>query len=113
MNYDKAHELARAIRESEEYRNYFATHQNVNQDAEAKRMFDDFRKRQFELQMKQMSGQAPTQDEMEQFQRLFETISLNPEIRKLLEAERILSQVMEDINRIIAEPLEVLFTDQI
>ncbi len=109
MNYDKAYELARAIRESDEYRSLKSTQDLINKDPDAKRMLDDFRKRQFELQMKQMQGETISPDEMEKMQRLYETIQLHAQIRILLEKERIMMQVMEDINRIIAEPLQELF----
>ncbi|QDX92757.1 YlbF family regulator [Brevibacillus laterosporus] len=109
MNYDKAHELARAIKESDEYKTFLTAQQNVSADPEASRMLADFRQKQFEFQMKQMSGQELGQEEIEQIQKLYETIQLHPEIRKVLEAERMLGQIMEDVNRIIAEPLQILY----
>jgi len=109
VNYDKAHELARAIKDSDEYKAFLAAQQNVSADPEASRMLADFRQKQFELQMKQMSGQEVGQADMEQIQKLYETVQLHQEIRKVLEAERVLGQIMEDVNRIIAEPLQVLY----
>lgn len=109
MNYDKAHDLARAIKESEEYRAVTDLQAKVDRDKQASRMLDDFRKRQLELQMRQMSGEEISQEEAEQMQRLYETLNLHADIRLLLETERRLFLAMEDIQRIIAEPFEAIY----
>nr|WP_205828599.1 YlbF family regulator [Brevibacillus laterosporus] len=109
VNYDKAHELARAIKDSDEYKTFLTAQQNVSADPDASRMLADFRQKQFELQMKQMSGQEVGQEDIEQIQKLYETVQIHQDIRKVLEAERVLGQIMEDVNRIIAEPLQVLY----
>lgn len=107
--YDKAHELARALRESTEYQDMKAAQGQVNADPDAKRMLEDFRGRQMEFQSKMMSGEMPPQDEMEKMQKLYEVLGLNASIRKLFEAERRLTVIMEDVQRIIAEPLQDVF----
>ena len=109
MNYDKAHELARSIKESAEYKMFLVAQKKVSETPDSNRMLEDFRQKQFEFQMKQMSGQELSQEEIEQIQKLYEIIQLNDDIRKVLEAERMLGQIMEDINRIIAEPLQALY----
>ncbi len=109
MNYDKAYELARAIRESEEYRDVAACKAQVDAQPEAQRMLDDFRKRQMDAQMRQLRGETVAEEELQQLQRLYETIQLHTDIRRLLEAERRLMLMMDDIQRILAEPLEELF----
>jgi cell fate (sporulation/competence/biofilm development) regulator YlbF (YheA/YmcA/DUF963 family) len=103
--YDKAYELARALKESVELKELKQAKAQIDADPDTKRMFDDFRERQMELQKKMMSGEMPPKEDMEKMEKLYEVVGLNPAIRKLFEAERRLSVIMEDVQRIIAEPL--------
>ena len=45
---------------------------------------------------------------MEQLQKQYEELALNPRISQLFDAERRLSIVLEDVQRIIAEPLKAM-----
>jgi cell fate (sporulation/competence/biofilm development) regulator YlbF (YheA/YmcA/DUF963 family) len=104
--YDKAYELARAIRESDELKELKSLNERIAADADSKRMLDDFRKRQQELQERMMKGEMPSQDEMQKMEKLFDVINLNPSLKKLFESERRLGVMMNDIQRIIMAPLE-------
>jgi cell fate (sporulation/competence/biofilm development) regulator YlbF (YheA/YmcA/DUF963 family) len=106
--HDKAYELARAIKESPEYKEMKEVRVQIDADAESKKMLDDFRQRQNELQQKMMAGEMPPQEEMQKMEKLYEVISLNPNVRRLFDIERRFSVVMEDVQRIIAAPLEEL-----
>jgi cell fate (sporulation/competence/biofilm development) regulator YlbF (YheA/YmcA/DUF963 family) len=106
--HDKAYELTRAIKESAEYKEMKEVKALIDADSDSKRMLDDFRKRQSELQQKIMAGEMPPQEEMQKMEKLYEVISLNPAARRLFDTERRLSVVMEDVQRIIAAPLEEL-----
>ena len=103
--YDKAYELARAIKESGEYKNFQEAKLAVEADADAKRMLGDFRERQAELQKKILAGEKPPEEEMKKMEKLSEVLMLNPLIRRYFEAERRLAVLTEDINRIVFEPL--------
>lgn len=104
--HDKAYELARAVKESAEYKEMREARGQIDADPDTKRMLDDFRKKQRELQEKMMAGEMPPQDEMEKMEKLFEVINLNPAIRKLFEAERRFAVIMDDVQKIISEPLK-------
>ncbi|MBO8163685.1 MAG: YlbF family regulator [Brevibacillus sp.] len=112
MNYDKAYELARAIRESDEFRAYTSQKAKVENNPDARRMLEDFRKRQVDLEMRRLKGETISQEEMGQLQRLYETISLHDDIRQLFACEQRLILMMQDVQRIIAEPFEGLFGSQ-
>jgi cell fate (sporulation/competence/biofilm development) regulator YlbF (YheA/YmcA/DUF963 family) len=104
--YDKAYELAKAIKDSSEYAACRQAAQEINADIESKRMMDDFRNRQVEMQQKMMNGETPSPEEMDKMQKLFEVLNLNTKISRMFEAERRLGVIVEDINRIIMEPLK-------
>ncbi|TDG00668.1 YlbF family regulator [Paenibacillus piri] len=104
--YDKAYDLARALRESSELKEVKAINDQIKAEPQSKRMLDDFRQRQMELQQKMMSGDMPSKDDMDKMEKLYEVINLNPALHRLFEAERRLGVVMEDVQRIISEPLQ-------
>jgi cell fate (sporulation/competence/biofilm development) regulator YlbF (YheA/YmcA/DUF963 family) len=106
--HDKAYELAKAIKESEEYKAMAAARAQVNQDANTRRILEDLRSRQSELQSRMAAGDMPPQEEMERLQKLYETAGLNPAIARLFDAERRFSVILEDVQRIIAAPLEIM-----
>jgi cell fate (sporulation/competence/biofilm development) regulator YlbF (YheA/YmcA/DUF963 family) len=107
--YDKAYELARGIKESTEYIDMKQLNDKIAADTEAKRVLDDFRARQVELQQRMMSGDMPPKEDMEKMEKMYEVIILNPEIRKLFEVERRLSVIMDDLQRIITEPIQDMY----
>ncbi|MBT2292187.1 YlbF family regulator [Paenibacillus albidus] len=109
--YDKAHELAKAIKESSEVTDIRSAMKLVEADAESKQMLDNFRRSQMELQQRMMSGDMPPQEEIEKMEKLFEVLNLNLGIRRLFDAERRLSVVIEDVNKIITGSLSELYGD--
>ncbi|MNJ47573.1 hypothetical protein D3C77_427320 [compost metagenome] len=72
-------------------------------------MLDDFRVKQNEVQQRMMSGDMPSPEEMEQMEKLFEVLSLNLNIRRLFDAERRLSVIIQDVNKIITDSLQHLY----
>ncbi|MGP0578746.1 YlbF family regulator [Paenibacillus peoriae] len=107
--YDKAHDLAKALKESKEVEEITSAMKLIETDPEAKKMLDDFRERQMEVQQRMMSGDMPAQEEMEKMEKLFEVLSLNLNIHRLFDAERRLSVIIEDVNKIIADSLQHLY----
>ncbi|AHM65306.1 YlbF family regulator [Paenibacillus polymyxa] len=107
--YDKAHDLAKALKESKEVEEITSAMKLIETDPEAKKMLDDFRERQMEVQQRMMSGDMPAQEEMEKMEKMFEVLSLNLNIRRLFDAERRLSVIIEDVNKIIADSLQHLY----
>lgn len=108
--HDLAYDLARAIKDSNEYRSMLHLQKELNGDGQARGMLDDFRAKQMALQMKQMQGEQIKESEMEQVTKLHEAMSLHPKLRMLLEAEQRFSLLLGDINRIMMEPLESLYS---
>jgi len=108
--HDQAHELARAIKDYEAYQEMKAIRKQIEADGVSKAMLNDFRRRQSELQQQAAAGVQPQQAEVERLEKLYGTIAQNPAIRKLFEAERRLSEALEEVQRIIAEPLREMMS---
>ncbi|WP_138496267.1 YlbF family regulator [Paenibacillus pinistramenti] len=107
--YDQAHGLAKALKESQEVQEINAAMKLVEADPDSKQMLENFRTRQMEVQQRMMSGDMPSQEEMEQMEKLFDTLSLNLNIRRLFDAERRLSVIIQDVNQIISDSLQHLY----
>lgn len=101
--YDKAHELARALKDSPEVVEYRRLTDKINANANNKKIVDDFRVKQIELYNLQVQGQEPSKEQMEAINSLYGVMSMNPEIREFLEAEIKFSRLWEDVTKIIGE----------
>lgn len=110
--YDQAHALATALKESNEFSAMKQAQAKVNEEDTSKRMLDDFRQKQMELQMKQMQGQQITEEDQQQFQNLIDTIKLNPTISTMLEAEQRLNVLLEDVMKIVMEPAKEIYEQE-
>lgn len=109
--YDHATALSKAIKESDQFTKVKTLQEQVQSEDTSKKMFDDFRQMQMQLQMKQMQGEELAQEEVEEANKLFETVKLNPTISQLLDAEQHLSVMIEDINKSIFAPLQEIYND--
>ena len=107
--YDKAHDLARALQSCEEAQSVEEAMKAIEGDTDSKRMLDDFRARQMDMQQKMMTGEMPAQEEMEKMEKMFEVISMNPDIARLFDAERRLAVIIQDVNKIVSESLGHLY----
>jgi cell fate (sporulation/competence/biofilm development) regulator YlbF (YheA/YmcA/DUF963 family) len=107
--YDKAQELKQALAESEEFKALKSLHTQIDQDDIAKRLLENFRQLQLDLQQKQMQGVQITEEEAQKAHQQFELVQQHELISKLMEEEQRLSVVIGDLNRIITEPLEEIY----
>lgn len=108
---DSAKVLEQTIRESAEFIHLKQQYDNVYADEVTKKIFDDFRNMQLNLQTKQMQGEQITQEEVMQAQQQVMAVQQNEKIAALLEAEQQMSNVIQQINKIVMKPLEELYND--
>ena len=101
--YDQAHGLAKAIRESEEFKQYDYLKKVIDQNEELSKMVKDFQSRQFELQTKQMMGEQMPADVMQQVQDMYQIIMKDPTAAQYMQAEMRFSLMMNDVYKILGE----------
>lgn len=104
-----AYDLEKALRNSEDFQYLKRLYDEVEADESARRMFENFRNIQLQLQQKQMNGEEITQEEVEQAQKSVQLVQQHEKIAKLMEAEQRMSMVIADLNKIIMKPLEELY----
>lgn len=107
--YDKAHELAKALNQSEVYQKYREAKEQLEQNEAAREMYRDFRRRQFALQRAQFLGQKMNEEELQRLEKLSELIMQNSTVRNMLEQEFRFGQLFADIQKIIADAVEFDF----
>ena len=105
--YDAAHILAKAIKESPEYTEFKNLKEKVQQQDTTKKMLKDFRKKQFTLQAKQMSGQQVSEEDTKKVQDLQNVLLQNPLVGPYLHAEYRLSTILNDVYKILGEAVDM------
>ena len=87
MNYDKAHDLAHAMRESEEYKELMQAQEAVKVDAEATALVRTFMAQQMQWEYAKLSG-APEADDLQKKQEeLMPQIQANAAAANYLQAQ--------------------------
>lgn len=104
--YDKAHELKRAIMDSDEAKVYKEALERIKSNPSSMKMLDDFRNKQLEIQAVQMSGKEPDEEQIKHLEKLYSIISMNYEISRFLQCEYRLGVMMNDISKIMSEAIE-------
>ncbi|MHC1721332.1 MAG: YlbF family regulator [Clostridiaceae bacterium] len=108
--YDKAHELARALRDSSEAAELRDAGKKIKNNDKNKKMLEDFRKIQIEGYTEQMKNGKMPPELTEKLQNLASIISMNPDLSKYLQAEQRFGIMWEDIIKILNDAVGVDLT---
>lgn len=103
----KAEALAEALAQSDEYKALQAAREEIDRHEAAKIMLRDFRQKQMAIERKMLSGEAPSDQEIEALQQAYQIVALNPYVRRLIEAEVALSAMMAEVQRILAKAVGI------
>ncbi len=103
--YDLAHELAREIKNSDEYKDFKENMDRIKEDEKNKEILDDFREKALNYQIKTLENEEISQEELKAMEKLEETLMSNPTISAYIQAEYKISIILNDINKIINEDL--------
>ncbi len=101
--YDKAHELSKALKDSDEYRRLLVSKHQIDGDAQAKKMVEDFLTKRLEIETEIMMGKSEDKAKVEQLQKMYEVLALNSRARDFLDNYMRFNQLMSDIYKIIGE----------
>ena len=103
--YDEAHSLARAIRESNEFREFDRMRKEVDKDKECSDMLKELTELQMQLQTAQLSGQQPDKDVFARFQSLSTMVMTKPLAAQYLQAQMAIATMMNDVFGIVGEAI--------
>lgn len=105
MNYDKAHDLAHAMRESEEYKELMKAQEAVQADATAAALVRTFMAQQMQWEYAKISGAPEEAELLKKQEELMPQIQANTAAQAYLQAHVRWSQVSNDIYKIISAPI--------
>ncbi|MGD0154303.1 MAG: YlbF family regulator [Thermacetogeniaceae bacterium] len=108
--YDQAHELARTLKASDEYRVFLDSRKQLEADPKNKEMLDDLRRLQWEMEMAQAMGKEVDEAKQKQAGQLVQLVTLNPTLKDYLGAEYRFAQLMADVQKILADALTEWFS---
>ncbi len=107
--YDDINKLQGTFRKMDEFKALETAVEEVRSDEEAKTFFTNFRDIQLKLQQKQMAGEEISEEEMTYVQKAAQLAQSNPKILAMLEAEMALSNIIEEVNRVLFQPIQGLY----
>ncbi len=106
--YDKANELARAIKDSSEYKAMQEAKEAVAQKDEYMDMVKEFMKAQINIQTMTMMGREVDEGTKEAFNALYTTVMNVEACRKYLEAQNVFGRMIQDIYQIIGDAGDIM-----
>lgn len=101
--YDQARALMRALKESEEYREYMRLKDVAYEDATNSALLEEYKRLQFKLQAKMASGESLPDDDMQRLNQIGTLLQLNQDAGAYLLAEFRYQRLLADVFRIISE----------
>ncbi|HHX93157.1 MAG TPA: YlbF family regulator [Clostridiales bacterium] len=101
--HDVAHELARALKDSEQYRHYKEMKEKISQNEELTAMINDFQEKNMAIQTQQMLEGKLSEEMMEQVQALYQIVMADPLAAQYIQSEVAFTQIVSDIYGIIGE----------
>lgn len=105
--YEEAHSLKKAIKESEEYKQYKAAADKIKENPELDKMMKDFMDKQIEMQTKQMLGEEASAEVMESIQKLSGFVMADPAAAEYLQCQMRFSLMVQDVYKILGEAITV------
>ncbi len=105
--HDRAHELARALKNSQQYRRYRRAEAEIQDDDESLELIEKFRAKQMEYQAQQFMGEELDESAREELAGLRQVLEEKPEVREYLQAEVQLVQLLADVQEIVAEAVSL------
>ncbi|MCH7322794.1 YlbF family regulator [Solibacillus sp. MA9] len=107
--YEDINKLQATFRKTDEFENLQKAVDAVREDEEAKKLFTNFRDVQMKMQDKQNAGEEITEEEYVYLQKVAQLAQQDLKILAMLEAEMALSAVIQEVNRIITQPIQSLY----
>lgn len=108
--YDQAHELARALKTSGEYRAFLESRKQLEADPKNGEMLSEMRRLQWEMEMDKALGREADKNKEQRVQQVAQLVNLNPALRDYLGAEYRFAQLMTDVQKILADALNEWFS---
>ena len=101
--YDQAHALARALKETDEYREYQRLKDVAMENETQKALIEEYKRLQFQLQVSMAGGNSPDPAEIERLQKIAGVLQLSPDASSYILAEYRFQKLLADIYKILGD----------
>lgn len=101
--YDKANELAACLKQSDEYIEYKRLRDEAYADSTNKALLDEYKRLQFQAQVKFASGDRPAEEDMQRLQAIGNLLQFNRDASSFLLAEFRFQKMLADIYKILGD----------
>lgn len=105
--YDQAHGLTKAIKESEEYKQYQVVKEKIKGNTQLEQTLNDFKSKQLAMQAKQMMEGQMDQEALAQIQQLSMVLMQDPLAAEYLQCEMRFSLMINDVYQILSEVIDL------
>lgn len=104
--YDEVNNLAKAIKESQEYLEYKAVRDELFADPDMKSKVEEFEKIRYEEQLLAMQGEEQSAEKMEKLKELYQILVQNDKVKDFFDKEVRFNVMMADVNKAIGEAIK-------
>jgi cell fate (sporulation/competence/biofilm development) regulator YlbF (YheA/YmcA/DUF963 family) len=104
--YDLAHEMARSLKETDQYKNFKAAKAKIDANPELTKMLNDFQEKQMQAQTAMMTGEKPDEALVQQIQSLYGIVMADPLAAEYIQSEMAFSQIVSDIYGILGKAIQ-------
>lgn len=108
--FDNVNAVATDLRETPQFKNLAEALKQVRANEEANTLFTNFQKAQYALNQAIQSGQEPEEAQMKEWQTIASDMEKFDELKRLMESEQALNQLLTQINNTITQPISELYT---
>ncbi|MCH4058292.1 MULTISPECIES: YlbF family regulator [Lapidilactobacillus] len=109
--YDNANEMAAALRQTDQYNALKGAFTKMKADPIAYGLFQQMQKLQGELEQKQMAGTQIGDDDIQSMRDLSDKLMKIDVMTELMNSERAMNQLMDEMNQIVSKPITDLYHD--
>ncbi|GAF35953.1 YlbF family regulator [Lentilactobacillus farraginis] len=106
---DTATQLQDDLKESAQFADLKAAYEQIKADPETFKLFTEFQKLQLQLQQQQMQGQQPAETDIKRAQNMAGQVKENESISNLMTKEKALNDLLNDVNRVVTQPIVDLY----
>ncbi|MBR0374838.1 MAG: YlbF family regulator [Mogibacterium sp.] len=107
--YEEAHNLARAIKESNEFKDFEQKQLAAQDDPDTLSMIREMQSIQLQAQSLQIAGQQPDAEMMQRIQSLYTMVMTKPKAAEYLQAEARFSIMIKDVFEILSDVINIKF----
>ncbi|EHM01474.1 hypothetical protein FEZ41_02320 [Lentilactobacillus parafarraginis] len=108
---NKATELQAEFKKSTQFQELKTAFESIKAEPETYKLFTEFQKLQLSLQQQQMQGQQPADTDIQKAQDMANEVKQNQAIENLMTKEKALNDLLNDVNRIVTQPIIDLYRD--